>query len=59
MYKALKDKDKEGRIKGGRQGWLEQERVSGGWKWRQPYLNNNKKIKMHVNMSKNKEKNEI
>ena len=37
-------KPKRGRIKGGEWGWLGLVRVVGG-KWRQLYLNNNKKIK--------------
>ena len=51
MYKGHMDKAKAGRIEGGRWGWL----GWGGWwggKWRQLYLNNNKKSK--INKIKNK-----
>ena len=43
MYKGHMDKAKEGRMEDGRQGWVGQGKVVER-KWRQLYLNNNKKI---------------
>ena len=40
------DKAKGGRIEGGKWGWVGQRWVKGG-KWRQLYLNNNKKVNEH------------
>ena len=40
IYKGPMDKAKEGRIKGGRQGWVGQRGVVRG-KWKQLYLDNN------------------
>ena len=43
MDKGHMDKAKVGRFRGGRRGWVGQGAEVGG-KWRQLYLNNNKKI---------------
>ena len=44
MYKGPIHKAKGGKIEGGRWGWVGQGKVVAG-KWRQLYLNNNKKKK--------------
>ena len=50
MYKGPMDKDNGGgdhRVEGGEVGWLGRGRVVGG-KWRQLYLNNNKKKRNEI-----------
>ena len=52
------DKAKGDKIEGGRWGWLKWEAVVRG-KWRQLYMNNNKKRKKREKYEKNKEKKEF